>query len=54
MATMTADDDGIPLAPRRGRGRAVIDDDGWPVIDRVQGVTTTDSDVQRWRDVDQL
>ncbi len=50
---LTADGDGIRLSPRRGRGRAVVDEDGWPVIERVVGVTTTDADVQRWRDADQ-
>jgi hypothetical protein len=31
----------------------VVDDDGWPVIERVGGITITDADVQRWRDADQ-
>lgn len=50
---LVADGDGIRLTPRRGRGRVVIDDDGWPVIERVDGVAITDADVQRWRDADQ-
>ena len=50
---LTADGDGIRLTPRRGRGRVVIDDEGWPVIERVDGVTVTDAEVQRWRDADQ-
>ena len=50
---VTADGDGIRLSPRRGRGRAVIDDDGWPVIERANVITITDADVQRWRDADQ-
>ncbi|MCU0259841.1 MAG: AbrB/MazE/SpoVT family DNA-binding domain-containing protein [Ilumatobacteraceae bacterium] len=50
---VTVDGDGIRLTPRRARGRVVVDDDGWPVIERVPGVTITDADVQRWRDADQ-
>jgi AbrB family looped-hinge helix DNA binding protein len=50
---LTADGDGIHLTPQRARGRAVVDDDGWPVIERVDGVAITDADVQRWRDGDQ-
>lgn len=45
--------DEIRLVPRRGRGRVVVDEDGWPVIERVSGLTVTDADVQRWRDADQ-
>lgn len=33
--------------------RAVIEDDGWPVIERIDNTTITDADVQRWRDADQ-
>jgi AbrB family looped-hinge helix DNA binding protein len=50
---VTADGDGIRLTPRRSLGRAVIEDDGWPVFERVEGTTITDADVQRWRDADQ-
>jgi AbrB family looped-hinge helix DNA binding protein len=50
---VTADGDGIRLSPRRRRSRAVIDDNGWPVIERADRITTTDADVQRWRDADQ-
>jgi AbrB family looped-hinge helix DNA binding protein len=50
---VTVDGDGIRLTPRRPRGRVVVDDDGWPVIERVSGVTITDAEVQRWRDADQ-
>ncbi len=50
---LTADGDGIRLTPRRARGRLVVDEDGWPVIDRADGVSITDADVQRWRDADQ-
>lgn len=31
-------------------GRRVVEVDGWPVIEAAEGVTITDSDVQRWRD----
>lgn len=50
---LTVDGEGIRLTPRRSRGRVVIDDDGWPVIERVEGAAITDADVQRWRDADQ-
>jgi len=50
---VTAEGDGIRLTPRRRPGRAVIDEDGWPVIEAVRGMTITDADVQRWRDADQ-
>jgi len=43
-------DDAIQLEPVRRRGRRVIMVDGWPVIEPVAGMTTTDADVQRWRD----
>mgnify|MGYP000867565193 CR=1 FL=1 len=50
---VTADGDGIRLTPARRPGRAVIDDDGWPVIERLAGIVVTDADVSRWRDGDQ-
>ena len=50
---VTIDGDEIRLAPVRNRSRAIIDVDGWPVIERVDGMTITDADVQRWRDADQ-
>jgi AbrB family looped-hinge helix DNA binding protein len=50
---VTIDGDEIRLAPVRKRGRVIVDIDGWPVIERVDGVTVTDADVQRWRDADQ-
>jgi hypothetical protein len=31
----------------------VLADDGLPVLERIDGVTVTDADVQRWRDADQ-
>lgn len=50
---LTVDGDGLRLTPLRVRGRAVIDDGGWPVIERSDNATITDADVQRWRDGDQ-
>jgi len=50
---VTIDGDEIRLSPVRKRGRAIIAVDGWPVIERVDGMTITDADVQRWRDADQ-
>ncbi len=50
---LTVDGDEIRLTPFRVRGRIIVEVDGWPVIERVDGVTTTDADVQRWRDADQ-
>lgn len=50
---LSTDGDGIRLTPRRSRGRMVVDDDGWPVFERVQGATVTDADVQAMRDADQ-
>jgi AbrB family looped-hinge helix DNA binding protein len=45
--------DGLRLTPLRPRPRRVIDVDGWPVIEAAAGRTTSDADVQRWRDADQ-
>ncbi len=50
---ITADDGGIRLTPVRVRRHLVLDDDGLPVIERASGATTTDADVQRWRDAGQ-
>jgi AbrB family looped-hinge helix DNA binding protein len=50
---VTIDGDEIRLAPVRKRGRVIVESDGWPVIERVDGITVTDADVQRWRDADQ-
>jgi AbrB family looped-hinge helix DNA binding protein len=50
---VTVDGDAIRLAPVRSRSRAIVDVDGWPVIERVDSMTITDADVQRWRDADQ-
>lgn len=43
----------IVLTPRRVATRQVVEVDGWPVIEAAVGISTTDSDVQRWRDGDQ-
>ncbi|CAN5503466.1 hypothetical protein BH24ACT5_BH24ACT5_12600 [soil metagenome] len=43
----------IVLMPVRTASRRVVVVDGWPVIQRVDGTTITDADVQRWRDADQ-
>ena len=50
---ITVDGDDIRLSPVRRRGRVIVDTDGWPSIERVEGMTITDADVQRWRDADQ-
>lgn len=50
---ITADGDEIRLRPVRKPGRVVVEVDGWPVLARVEGLSITDSDVQRWRDADQ-
>jgi AbrB family looped-hinge helix DNA binding protein len=48
-----ADGDGIRLTPVRPPSRRVVDVDGLPVFERIDGHTTTDADVQRWRDAEQ-
>ena len=50
---VTIDGDSIRLAPVRKRSWAIVSVDGWPVIERVDAMTTTEADVQRWRDADQ-
>ncbi len=50
---LSVEGDVICLTPVRTPGRVIVEMDGWPVIQRVEGLTTTDSDVQRWRDADQ-
>ena len=42
----------IRLDPVRRLARLVVEHDGWPVLAPVAGMTTTDADVQRWRDAD--
>ncbi len=45
--------DSIRLAPVRAVGRTFRLVDGFPRIDALVGTTTTDADVQAWRDADQ-
>lgn len=45
--------DGLRLTPARPRPRRVVEVDGWPTIEPVDGRSSTDADVQRWRDADQ-
>ena len=45
--------DVIRLAPVRTSGRTLLEVDGLLVVAPVTGITTTDRDVQRWRDADQ-
>lgn len=45
--------DSIRLTPRSGARRRVVEVDGLPVLEPVDGVLLTDLDVQRWRDADQ-
>ncbi len=44
-----AGSDGADLTPCVGSKRAVIDGNGRPVIERVDGITITDADVERQR-----
>jgi AbrB family looped-hinge helix DNA binding protein len=50
---ITTDGDEIRLSPIRKPGRVIVDVDGWPSLERVEGLAITDADVQRWRDADQ-
>ena len=50
---LSVEGDSIRLTPARQRGRKIVDVDGWPVIQSVEGIATTDADVQGWRDGDQ-
>ena len=50
---LTLEGDSIRLTPTRPRSRLITEVDGWPVLERAEGITTTDADVQRWRDADQ-
>lgn len=50
---LTLEGDSIRLTPVRGRSRVITEVDGWPALERIEGVLTTDADVQRWRDADQ-
>lgn len=40
----------LRLSPAQPPVRRVVEVDGWPVIEAVPGLSTTDLDVQRWRD----
>ena len=50
---LTLEGDSIRLTPTRRPGRMIVEIDNWPVLERVEGITSTDADVQRWRDGDQ-
>jgi AbrB family looped-hinge helix DNA binding protein len=50
---VTCEADAIVIRPFRRAGRRVVEIDGWPVLEAVEGLSITDSDVQRWRDADQ-
>jgi len=50
---LDAEGDSLRLTPVRRPGRRVVDVDGWPVIEAVEGMKITDADVRRWRDADQ-
>lgn len=50
---LTLEGDSIRLLPVRPRTRQVVEVDGWPVIEAIEGARITDADVQRWRDADQ-
>lgn len=45
--------DAIQLSPVRRAGRTVVDVDGFPRLEGVEGMPITDADVQTWRDADQ-
>lgn len=47
---VTIEGDALLLRPARRRGRRVVEADGLLVLERVPGVSVTDSDIQRWRD----
>lgn len=50
---ITTDGDEIRLSPVRKPGRVIVEVDGWPALEHVEGLAMTDADVQRWRDADQ-
>lgn len=51
--TVAVEGDSLRLSPVRAARRRVVEIDGWPVLEPVAGLRTTDLDVQRWRDADQ-
>lgn len=42
--------DALIITHARRAGRRVIEVDGWPVLEPVEGMSISDADVQRWRD----
>lgn len=50
---VVVDGTGIRLQPRPRPTRAIVEVDGWPVIDAVGSRPTTDADVRALRDADQ-
>ncbi|MCL2092194.1 MAG: AbrB/MazE/SpoVT family DNA-binding domain-containing protein [Micrococcales bacterium] len=50
---LAVEGDSIRLTPVRRAGRTFHLVDGFPRIDTVAGITTTDADVRAWRDADQ-
>lgn len=51
--TLEIEGDSLRLTPVRKPGRRIVEIDGWPVLESVAGIRTTDAQVQRWRDADQ-
>lgn len=51
--TLEVEGGSLRLTPLRAPSRQIVELDGWPVLAAVDGVHTTDADVQRWRDADQ-
>lgn len=47
---LTIEGDEIRLSPVRRLGRRIVEVDGWPVLEGVEGLRLTDADVARWRD----
>ena len=50
---LTVEGDSIRLSAAHTMRRVIVETDGWPVLQAIEGHTITDSDVQRWRDADQ-
>ncbi len=48
---ITVEGGDLRLSPVRQRGRRIVELDGWPVLEAVDGVAVTDADVTRWRDL---
>ena len=51
--TLEVEGASLRLTPLPAASRTIVEIDGWPVLAPVEGVHTTDADVQRWRDADQ-